>query len=665
PTFTQLGPYCVGDASDALPGTSTNGISGTWSPATISTASDGTTTYTFTPDAGQCATTTNLTITVNPIPTAGITNNTGTTVLNCNNATIDVTATGGTSYAWSGGSSTNTAANSLSSSGTYTVTVTNNGCTATKSIAITEEPPVTASISTSNDATCYGYSDGSATVTAGGGDGSYSYLWSDGQTSATASTLAANTYTVTVTDGSGCNAEATVNISSPDEIILAVSYTQLNCFGDCDATASVTANGGTTPYDFDWSNGSTGNNISGLCAGTYSVTVTDANGCTSDGTTDPVTSCFEITDILVNSCGGVTEGEQEMVTLQIGSSDLNTADLSINWPNNPWQGVCTDPTFVANVNATITGGGQLIEPVGGVIPAGAEVLIISSTAQDVSALDFTNLNHDVYVVFQCEGNTQGHFANTETDPNDPRSLEISFGASCTDSVAYYPYYLDNTDGDAVSFTEDGAWINYNLGCVPPLMSTSEANIIEPNEIITSVSTVDVNCFGGATGEATVTASGGTGTLTYTWSDGQTTASITGLSAGTYDVTVYDGNMCEAYASVTINENPAVTASAAVDADVTCNGGSDGAATVTAGGGDGSYTYLWSDGQTTATANNLSAGSYDVTVYDGNMCEAYSSVTISENTVVTASTTVDDDVTCNGGSDGAATVTAGGGDGTYT
>ncbi|MGC9331023.1 MAG: beta strand repeat-containing protein, partial [Bacteroidales bacterium] len=650
PTFDAVGPYCEGDAIPALPTTSTNGITGSWSPAINNTT---TTTYTFTPDAGECATTTNLTITVNPIPTAGITNNTGTTVLNCNNATIDVTATGGTSYAWSGGASTNTAANSLSSAGTYTVTVTDNGCTATESIAITSEPPVTASISTSTDATCYGYSDGSATVTAGGGDGSYSYLWGDGQTTATASNLAANTYTVTVTDGSGCTAEATVNISSPNDLVMAVSYTQLNCFGDCDATASVTANGGTTPYDFDWSNGSTGDNISGLCAGTYTVTVTDANGCTADGTTDPVTSCFEITDILVNSCGGVTEGEQEMVTLQVGSSDLNTADLTINWPNNPWLGVCTDPTFVANVNATITGGGQLIEPVGGVIPAGAEVLIISSTAQDVSALDFTNLDHDVYVVFQCAGNTNGHFANTETDPNDPRPLEIFLGAFCEDSVAYYPYYLDNTDGDAVSFTADGAWTNYNLGCVAPLMSTSEANIIEPDEIITSVSTVDVSCFGSATGEATVTASGGTGTLTYIWSDGQTTATATGLSSGAYSVTVEDENGCQAIENITINEPTELIASATNTA-ILCNGGTTDI-TVTASGGTSPYT---GTGTFTETA-----GTYTYTVTDDNGCTDDVSITVSEPTVLTSSITTLVDQNCS--TPGEATVEGAGGTSPYT
>jgi hypothetical protein len=136
PSFTQVGPVCSGASLSALPTTSTNGITGTWSPVINNTA---TTNYTFTPsEEGQCTTTASMTITVNTLPTAAITNNTATTVLTCSTAAISVTATGGVSYAWNNSLGTNATAN-ITAAGTYTVTVTNaNGCTDTQSITITE-----------------------------------------------------------------------------------------------------------------------------------------------------------------------------------------------------------------------------------------------------------------------------------------------------------------------------------------------------------------------------------------------------------------------------------------------------------------------------------------------------------------------------------------------
>jgi hypothetical protein len=136
PSFTQVGPVCSGASLSALPTTSTNGITGTWSPVINNTA---TTNYTFTPsEEGPCTTTASMTITVNTLPTTAITNNTATTVLTCSTAVISVTATGGVSYAWNNSLGTNATA-SITAAGTYTVTVTNaNGCTDTQSITITE-----------------------------------------------------------------------------------------------------------------------------------------------------------------------------------------------------------------------------------------------------------------------------------------------------------------------------------------------------------------------------------------------------------------------------------------------------------------------------------------------------------------------------------------------
>ncbi|MEA3448049.1 MAG: gliding motility-associated C-terminal domain-containing protein, partial [Bacteroidota bacterium] len=226
-----------------------------------------------------------------------------------------------------------------------------------------------------------------------------------------------------------------------------------------------------------------------------------------------------------------------------------------------------------------------------------------------------------------------------------------------------------SDGQTTATANNLSAGSYDVTVYDGNMCEAYSNVtISENPVVTASisSSSDVTCNGGSDGAATVTAGGGTGTYTYLWSNAATTSTITGLTAGTYDVTVYDGNMCEAYASVMINENPAVTADINNYTDVSCYGDSDGSATVTANGGDGNYSYLWDDSltQTTSTASNLSAGTYNVTVSDGNDCEAYASITINENDQLTATIIASSDISCYGDTDGEATVNITGGDGNY-
>ena len=183
----------------------------------------------------------------------------------------------------------------------------------------------------------------------------------------------------------------------------------------------------------------------------------------------------------------------------------------------------------------------------------------------------------------------------------------------------------------------------------------------------SITGIDVKCFGGNDGSATVVASGGTATYTYLWNDtlAQSTATATGLKAGGYQVTVTDANGCTTSASVTITEPELLTASA-TGTDVKCFGGNDGTATALVSGGTVSYTYLWNDtaAQTTATATSLKTGTYLVKITDANGCTATASVTIDEPTQLIVSVTKTD-VKCYGGNDGSATVSASGGTVSYT
>jgi len=147
-------------------------------------------------------------------------------------------------------------------------------------------------------------------------------------------------------------------------------------------------------------------------------------------------------------------------------------------------------------------------------------------------------------------------------------------------------------------------------------TTTTVTLTQPTPVTASVTKTDPLCNNAANGTATVTAGGGTPGYTYLWSNTQTTPTATGLIASTYTVTVTDSQGCSTIANITLNNPPALAASA-TGVNPLCNGASNGTATVTASGGTPAYTYAWSNSQTTATATGLSVGTYTVTVTDVN------------------------------------------------
>ena len=162
------------------------------------------------------------------------------------------------------------------------------------------------------------------------------------------------------------------------------------------------------------------------------------------------------------------------------------------------------------------------------------------------------------------------------------------------------------------------------------------------------------------GSATASGSGGTSPYTFAWSNSATTASITGLSAGSYTVTVTDANSCTSTSSVTITEPAILVASASTTQNVTIFGSNDGSATVNESGGTPNYTYNWSNGGTAATITNLFSGTYSVTITDGNGCTAVDQVTINEPNSIELSMRLDSNVSCTGGTNGGAGVSITGG-----
>lgn len=232
---------------------------------------------------------------------ASVTSNYNGAELTCfgaSDGSVTVSTTGGEApyqYQWdSNAGDATTATVSNLPAGTYVVIVTDaKGCVAESSTTINNPPSVSVSaFVTSNyngqDISCFGATDGEATASGGGGTAPYSYEWSDGQSGSVASNLGAGTYSVEITDANGCQTTTTVTLANPPLLSIDATITSdyngedISCFGAMDGTASASANGGTPPYTYQWSNGQAGALASNLDATTYSVEVTDANGCAAE-----------------------------------------------------------------------------------------------------------------------------------------------------------------------------------------------------------------------------------------------------------------------------------------------------------------------------------------------------------------------------------------------
>jgi hypothetical protein len=184
-------------------------------------------------------------------------------------------------------------------------------------------------------------------------------------------------------------------------------------------------------------------------------------------------------------------------------------------------------------------------------------------------------------------------------------------------------------------------------------TTASVTITEPTATLGATTTqTDVLCFGNSTGAIDLTINGGTAPYAYLWSNGATSEDLTNIAAGTYDVTITDGNGCTITSSVTITEPTATLAATTTQTDVLCFGNSTGAIDLTITGGTAPYAYLWSNGATSEDLAGITAGTYTVTITDANGCSTTASVTITEPTATLGATTTQTDVLCFGNSTGA-------------
>jgi predicted secreted protein len=612
-----------------------------WTPSggTAATASGlAAGTYTVTvKDANLCQTTQSFTITQPAAAlatTAGTVNNTS-----CNggaNGSATVNVTGGTTpytYDWTGTpTGDGTATISGLSAGTYTVTVTDaNSCQATRTFTITQPSALVASGAAQTNVNCNGGTNGSATVSVTGGTGTYTYLWTpSGGTAATASGLAAGTYTVTVKDANLCQTTQSFTITQPLLLSATSSKTDVLCNGGASGTASVVVSGGTPGYTYVWSpSGGTAATATGLAVGNYSCLITDANGC-------QITRNFTINQPSVLAA---TTAQQNATCIAPGQASVTPS------------GGAGSYTYLWSPSGITT---QLATG----LSAGNHSCLITDANGCTLTKNFVITTTNTLVATTSQTDVLCNGANTGS-------------ATVVPAGAPGPYtYTWSPSGGSADTAANLAAGNYSVVIVSSngCSITKNFTITQPSALIaTAGAQTNLLCNGATNGSATVNVTGGTGAYAYLWTpSGGTAATASGLTAGTYTVTVKDANLCQTTQSFTITQPAALVATAGAQTNVSCNGGTNGTATVTVTGGTGAYSYLWTpSGGTAATASGLTAGTYTVTVKDANLCQTTQSFTITQPATLVATAGAQTNVLCNGGSTGSATVAVTGGTGTYT
>ena len=647
---------------------------------------------------------------------------TGVANLNClgsNSGTATAIVSGGTSpysYTWNTTPAQATVTAIGLSTGSYSIVVTDaNGCTDTgHAVILPPSTPVNVSVAASTPVTCAGGASGTATALGSAGTPPYNYFWNTvpAQTTATAINLATGTYMVTVSDANGCGDTASVTISGlTSPLALGLSnITNVSCFGGTDGVATVTPSGGTAPYSYSWNTTpvQTSATGSGLGAGTNSITVTDANGCSAVQTvviTEPPSMNLALTSSVV-TCNGGTDGSATALvtggvtpyiynwpsvpaqttpsvagipagTYQLNVTDANgctaTATTQVNEPTPLTSTMSVANLFCSGGNS----GSATVTPAGGVAPYSYSW---NTTPVQTTALA-SNLGLGSYTVTITDANgcTTTNFANI-APPSTPLTASIAnvipvqcFGvasgsATAAPSGGTAPYtYVWNTvpaqstatavNLGAGSYT---ATITDNNGCT----ANASVNIVQPaNGVSASIGNVSpVSCFNAGDGAATVSASGGAAPYTYTWNTipVQTSAIGSNFAAGTWIATVADANGCTDTQSVTISEPAPLAASLSNMNNVPCFGGSNGTATAVASGGTTPYSWSWNSTpvQTTASAGNLPAGAYVLTVTDNNNCQDTVHATINEPSPITALVNMQNAL-CQGSTGAATALPAGG------
>ncbi len=600
------------------------------------------------------------------------------------------------------------------SPGDYDVIITDSiGCFDTATIALNDGPPLNITV-VSTDISCVGEFDGTAAVTlVEDGVLPFTYQWNDpaSQTDSLATNLWPNTYEVVVTDGQGCIGTGTAVVNNAVPLNLTVSSSDAVCDDSNDGTATAEVSGGAPPYSYLWDDplAQTTQTAVGLVMGTYSVTVTDANGCSLElgvvvGAPMQDEVSIASTDV---SCFAGNDGTAEVSIL-----NGNIADFSVLWSNNATTADISGlTTGQYTVTVTNSNGCTNIDSVTVSQPTALDLVMDADSASCYNSSDGTAIvmasggtpfPNDVYLyswsapgspaVQMLDDVSPGTYTVTVTDANGcsasdsieigaPTEVEISINStnvSCNgfaDGTAIaavqggnapYNFQWDDPNNSTTDAISDLAQGTYSLSVTDAnsCLATAIVNISEPLPLSLDFNNTNVVCVSDTNGVAVADPSGGTSPYSYLWETGAATQAIFDLGIGNYAITLTDANGCETTGTAQIFATTTL-ASSVTTFDATCFDANDGVAIAQGIDGSQPYSYSWSNGATSSQVNDLFFGSYGVTVTDGDGCSVVNTAIVNAPPQLVADIQILSEVTTYGGSDGSAVVTPSGGVSPYS
>jgi uncharacterized protein (DUF2141 family) len=558
-------------------------------------------------------------------------------------------------------------------SGNYTLKAKDsNGCLAVTSptVSVANGIQVTIFSLAKNNADCKGTSTGDIFIKPDKGTRPFSYSSDNGATFQVDSffkNIPAGIYPLKIKDANGCLSTTTnLTIDEPANLVtFNTSNTDINC-ASTTASITVTASGGTGVFQFSSNNGATFTNSSStpnpytftsLTAGTYKIKVRDANGCTAGPT-----------DVPISSTAGPSITLNSKTDVLCNGGQTGVFNITVSGGASPYSVVVKNAS-----NTTIAGTGSNPYDYTG-LPAGTYTVSVTDglscvSTQNVMISEGNALNPTATATdVTCNGGNDGQISiNRGTNGTSPFQFSKDNGMNYSTATATNPFVFNGLTAATYSLK-----IRDFNGCEASLSKM----VGQPTPLsISMTSKTDATCNGGTNGTITVTASGGTGQLSFSKDNGMTYTqqtspyTFTSLAAATYQIKVKDANNCETSATSVMVGQPSAFSVMTSKVDVLCNGLSTGSITVTASGGTGALEFSknngtnYTAGTSPFTFSSLAAATYAIKIKDASGCEsAASSVMILEPTPLSISGTSKTDVTCNGGTNGTITVTASGGTG---
>jgi hypothetical protein len=565
------------------------------------------------------------------------------------------------SYTWSQDAALTSATATGLKAGSYTFTATDyKGCTASTSLTLLEPTKLSTAITSTGgkggyDVSCWDKSDGALLATGSGGVSGYTYTWSTGTTGNTLSALPVNSYTVTVKDVNNCTAQSAITLKAPVKIDFAINeLASLTCPGDQTAILEAKPVASTIigAAHYNWSSGETISTIQDIGAGSYSVTVSDDQGCSTTKSkmlTDPPPNTVSISP-LSNYNGSYIKCN--------GDSNGSLAAIVKDESNN----TVTAQGYLWTVGTSTVGEGATLSTINNLNEGQYKVVITYRNQCKAEASFFLSDPEPVAVavsqasnyngqIISCYNMTDGKLHAVATGGTG--ALSYSWNTGATGSL------LINIG--AGSYTAMAKDVN---GCT----GTNAMDIQNPEPVqavivnVSDYSGYGVSCVGSSDGSITAAGTGGTGVYTYAWSNGKTSALNNSLAAGNYTVSVSDNNGCKQAISQTITSPTALSLSIANQKNVSCFNGSDGSIQLQSSGGAGGYTYSDDNKASWQSGNkfgNLSQGSYTLYLHDANGCEKSTATTLTQPSQIAISFTNIQPAFCSNPTGTATAVVSGG------